>query len=278
MKSRLPLLRYVILAVVVAAILSQLFRPALVAQWYWASALEQLEAGDNDAAVRLGETALDWSGDSPEMHLRMAELLYRTGRKEEAIALVEKSEDFAADQLTYLEMEGYLLSRLGQHEKALALADTLVEKANAGEYHLHRALNGRAYATALAWSDGANLPQESLDRALDDINKAMKIYGVEASYLDTRGYVKHFAGDNEGALNDLNSAIELYEASIAKVEQENDDWGTMKQMRLQQMRGALGVLYHHRGETLQALDRDDDASQDMQQAEKLGYGRQVGHW
>ncbi|WP_161603303.1 tetratricopeptide repeat protein [Blastopirellula marina] len=278
MKSRLPLVRYVILAVIVAAILSQLFRPALVAQWYWASALEKLDAGDNDAAVRLGEQALDWSGDSPQMHLRMAELLFRIERKEDAIALIEKSEDLLSDDPSDLARASYFLSRMGAHEKALTLTDQLIEKAKVDEFQLHSALNQRAYATALAWSDGADLPQESLDQALDDINQALQIYGIEASYLDTRGYLKHLAGDDQGALSDLNNAIPLFEAEILAYEDKEDIWETAKQASLQQMRGALGVLYHHRAETLQALDRSDDAKQDMQQAEKLGYSRQAGHW
>ncbi|WP_146118952.1 tetratricopeptide repeat protein [Blastopirellula marina] len=278
MKSRLPLLRLLLISLVVVAILSQFLRPSLVGQWYWASALEKLDAGENDQAIELGEQALSWSGDSPQAHLRMAELFYRVGRTDEALALLEKSDEFSSDDLTYLEMKGFLLSRMGKHEEALALADKLIEQAKAGKFHLHRALNIRAYSTALAWSDDAGLPPESLDRALNDIGESIKIYGVEASYLDTRGYVKHFAGDNEGALQDLNTAVEMYDAALVKLAEEEEVWGSMKEVRLQQMRGVLGVLYHHRGETLQALGRDEEAEKDLKRADRLGYSRLKGHW
>lgn len=277
-KSRLPLVRFLIIGAVVAAILSQFLRPSLVGQWYWASALEKLDAGENDQAIELGEQALRWSGDTPAMRLRMAELLYRAGRNDEALALLEKSGEISGDDVSYLEMQGFLLSRMGEHEEALALADKLIEAAQAGKFHLHRALNIRAYTTALAWSDSTELPKESLDRALNDVGEAIKIYGAEASYLDTRGYVKHFAGDDAGALQDLNTAIEMYAAALTKVEDEEEAWGSMKQVRLQQMRGVLGVLYHHRGETLKSLGRQEDADKDFQQAQQLGYSRLKGHW
>ncbi|MFI4875366.1 MAG: tetratricopeptide repeat protein [Blastopirellula sp. JB062] len=278
MKSRFPLVRYVAIGIVVTAIIAYAFRPSLIAQWYWAAALEEFDAGEQVDALRLGKQALAWSGGSTEMRLRLAELSYRTGRTEEAIALIEAAPPKDDDDLAYLELKGYLLSRLGRHGLALQTADRLVKKAEEDQYHMHRALNGRAYATALAWSDQFDLPRETLDQALSDINEAMKIYGVEASYLDTRGYVKHFAGDNEGALQDLNLAIELYGASLAKVEAEEEIWGTMRPMRLKQMGAQLGVLYHHRGETLAALDREQDAKKDFAKAKRLGYGRQKGHW
>ncbi|MCC9605778.1 tetratricopeptide repeat protein [Blastopirellula sp. JC732] len=278
MKSRLPLVRLLIVSAIVLAIVSQFLRPSLVVGWYWASALEKLEAGENDQAIELGQKALEWSGDSPEMHLRMAELLYRAGRNEEARELLEKSDQGASEDLSYLEMKSFLLSRLGDHQGSIAVADKLIEQAQEGKFHLHRALNIRAYSTALAWSDGADLPKESLDQALEDIDQAIKIYGAEASYLDTRGYVKHFAGDNEGGLNDLNIAIEMYEASLAKVEEEEEVWGTMKEMRIRQIRSVIGVLYHHRGETLQALGRNDEAESDLKKADQMGYSRLKGHW
>ncbi|TWT39320.1 tetratricopeptide repeat protein [Blastopirellula retiformator] len=278
MKSRLLWIRTLLVAAIVFVVLSQLLRPSLVGQWYWASALEKLEAGENDQAIELGQKAVDWSGDSAAMRMRMAELLYRVERNEEALALLEPAEESEEEDVTLLPMKNFLLSRMGEHERALALADDLIAAADEGKFHRHRALNNRAYATALALSDDAELPPEALEQAQKDIEEAIGIYGADASYLDTRGYVKHFAGDNEGAVGDLNVAIEIYQSLINQVEEEEDVWGTMKEMRLKQAQGMIGVLYHHRGEALKALGREEDAKRDFEQADKMGYSRQKGHW
>ena len=107
------------------------------------------------------------------------------------------------------------------------------------------AYNNRAYNLALAG--------KQLERALEDVDKALELHGPDEAFLDTRGYLLYLLDRPLEALADLDSAIEL-----------------LRRHRLRSGDGA-GEIYYHRALVHQKLGNRDLSDADFRRAKQLGY-------
>lgn len=259
------------------------FNPQSMAQWKWAAAVDALEKDDIDQAKKLAEEAIEWDPENAELRLHIAEMHYRQDESTEARIQIEEAIALGKNDPPVITQAGFLLSRMGQHDGAMLLADRLVDIAEKEKtIHLHEALNRRAYSIAMAAADEAATP-EQIDQGMKDIDLAIEYYGDDASYVDTRGYLKVFHGDLKGAVQDLDAAIAFYETTRTKLlaeltpeQVENMPSGiTFMDNQLKQI---LAVLYSHRATAHQKLGNEEEAKQDTELAETYGLDRQKGIW
>ena len=259
------------------------FNPQSIAQWKWAAAVDALENDNIDQAKQLAEEALQWDPNNAELRLHIAEMHFRQDDTTEARIQIEEAIALGKDNPVVITKAGFLLSRMGQHDGAIMLADRLVDIAEKKKViHMHEALNRRAYSIAMAAADEA-ASEEQLAQGKKDIDLAIEYYGDDASYVDTRGYLKVFSGDLEGAVKDLNAAIQFYEnartqllAELSPEQVENMPSGVSHIDN--QLKEVLAVLYSHRAVAHQKLGNEEEAKQDSDKAEAYGLDRQRGVW
>lgn len=259
------------------------FNPQSMAQWKWASAVDAMEKDDFEQAKQLADEALAWDPKNAELRLHIAEMYYRRDETTEARKQIEEAIALGKNDPAVITRAGFLLSRMGQHDGALLLSDRLVDIAEKEKtIHLHQALNQRAYAIAMAAGDEAATP-EQIAQGMKDIDLAIEYYGDDASYVDTRGYLKVFAGDLKGAVQDLDSAIKFYEngrsellAKLSPEEVENMPSGVV--FVDDQLKEVLSVLYSHRALAHEKLGNEKEAKQDHDLAETYGLDRKRGIW
>ncbi|HVA49590.1 MAG TPA: hypothetical protein VNH11_24700 [Pirellulales bacterium] len=152
--------------------------------------------------------------------------------------------------------------------------------------------NNRAYARALAGielDDAMSDVRQALSMTEQDIQEleqfgqgrsaAVKVLVAErkaqkAAYLDTRGYIFFLQQNFESALADLDEAIQLALdwQRIALPQKPAEE----RAAYAQQLDHELSVMYHHRGQVLEKLGREEEAQSDLDQAEKLGYNPALG--
>jgi len=259
------------------------FNPRSIAQTKWASAVDAMENDRPELAKKLSEEALEWDPENAELRLHIAEMHYRLDETTEARIQIEEALALGKDDPQVLLQAGFLLSRMGQHDGALMLADRVVGIAeNEKTIHLHKALNHRAYAIAMAAADEA-ATDEKIDQGLKDIDLAIEYYGDDASYVDTRGYLKVFAGDLPGAVNDLDAAIAFYENTrsdlLAELTPEQiENMPSSASFMDNQLKQILAVLYSHRALAHEKLDNQEQAQKDRELAESYGLDRKRGIW
>ncbi|PQO28124.1 hypothetical protein [Blastopirellula marina] len=292
-RPRWPIGRWLLTLFVVAAIyVGFIFlTPKSRAQFKWAAAVNALEAGKVTEAKQLANEALAIFGDDASLQRFSAELFYRVDEPEKANEHLEQAIELADDNPYILNSASFLFARLGEHEKSLALADKIVELAETQRtIHMHRALNQRAYAIALAAADGQATP-EQIKQGLIDINQALSVFVHEdtviddqiANYLDTRGYLELFAGAPQQGLEDLNKAIAVYELvrrellSQAK-EQDPEKVPVAAAAADKEFQGVLAVLYSHRAAIYEKLKQTEAAEEDLARAKELGLSRKKGIW
>lgn len=254
-----------------------------IAQWKWAAALDAVERREFEHALAYAQQAIDWAPEDPQLRVYFAELLYRLDETAEARIQIEEAIALGKDDPQILEMLGYLLARMNQHDGALMLANRVVESAETnGTVQLHRALNHRAYSIALAVADEA-IALQRVQEGLQDIEQAIEIYGENPSYLDTRGYLRMFDGDLQGALDDM-------DAAIVAIENQRKDLLIQFDVKSAEnlpanaagvdkhMQNILAVLYAHRGEIYARLGKKDLAEKERQRADRFGLDRKKGVW
>jgi len=283
--GRPPLVPVLIAVAILSAVYVgyTLFNPQSMAQWKWAAAVDALEEDEVDQAKKLAAEAIEWDPENAELRLHIAEMHYRQDEETEARIQLEEALALGKNDPRIVTQAGFLLSRMGQHDGALMLSDRLVDIAeNEKTIHLHEALNRRAYSIAMAAADEA-ATQEQIDQGMKDIDLAIEYYGDDASYVDTRGYLKVFQGDLKGAVQDLDAAIKFYEdtrtellAELTPEQVENMPSGvTFVDNQLKQV---LAVLYSHRATAYEKLGNEEGAQQDTDLAQSYGLDRQRGIW
>lgn len=259
------------------------FNPKSMAQWKWAAAVDALEKDNVDEAKKLAAEALEWDPVNAELRLHIAEMHYRQDETTDARIQIEEAIALGKNNPLVITQAGFLLSRMGQHDGAMMLADRLVDIAEKEKtIHLHEALNRRAYSIAMAAADEA-ATEEQIAQGMKDIDLAIEYYGDDASYVDTRGYLKVFDGDLEGAVEDLDAAIKYYEetrtellAQLTPEEIENMPSGVA--FIDNQLKQILAVLYSHRAIAHEKLGNDKEAKEDTELASSYGLDRKRGIW
>lgn len=281
-----PPLIPVLIAVVLLSVVYvgySFFNPKSIAQWKWAAAVDALENDNLDEAKKLATEAIEWDPENAELRLHIAEMHYRQDETTEARIQIEEAIAMGKNDPLVITQAGFLLSRMGQHDGAMMLADRLVDIAEKEKtIHLHEALNRRAYSIAMAAADEA-ATKEQIAKGMKDIDLAIEYYGDDASYVDTRGYLKVFAGDLEGAVKDLDAAIKYYEEARTDVlaqltPEEIETMPSGVAFIDNQLKQILAVLYSHRATAHQKLGNEDEAKQDTDLANSYGLDRKRGIW
>jgi tetratricopeptide (TPR) repeat protein len=250
-------------------------------------AVEKHDFGDIPGALADLDRAASWSPDDPRI------VPYRARWKMEANDFAGSLEDFdrliqknPKDADVYL-LRSQVYQRLDRHREAI---DDLTKAIALSSDPTPR--NNRAYARAIA-----NI---ELNEALVDVEQALKRVDEElaairangtdtspttklqitktkaqkAAYLDTRGYIYFQQGNWEPALEDLNEAIE------ATLEWQNLVMAIAKARHRpalqEQFNHELAVMYHHRGQVLAELGREDEAKSDLDHGDRLGYNPATG--
>jgi tetratricopeptide (TPR) repeat protein len=127
--------------------------------------------------------------------------------------------------------------------------------------------NGRAYVKALAEID--------LEGGLADVDKAIAQQGKEdPNFLDTRGYLLHLLGKNDDALKDLDNAIQLL--ADKQFAERGMKMPRNFELTEREMRHALAVMYHHRGEIYGKLNQPEKAAEDIKRGQDFGYDPERG--
>jgi tetratricopeptide (TPR) repeat protein len=114
------------------------------------------------------------------------------------------------------------------------------------------------------------------DEYLATLSQAATTY---AAYIDTRGYVHYRLGDNEAALRDLTTAVELADASSEYLQQSPAfrafvaNKTTPAEVRYEQRHHwdkSRAVLHYHRALVLQELGQSEQADADLRCVHELG--------
>jgi tetratricopeptide (TPR) repeat protein len=246
----------------------------LLVSWKLNSAREQLRNHQFEEAVATLDDVLQWRPDHKEALFWRAQALEKLGRLEDSAATYDR----LLEQVPAFR-EGYLLratvqQRIGNHPQAIRDLRHYYE--SMGEAHTPTALNNLAYARALGGVE--------LDLALADVEKALQAVDRQhqpttyAAYADTRGYILFLIGRHEEALRDLDDAVQITRDQYDHVLQRLGGRrlaGRSTEV-LQELQHSLAVMLHHRGLTHRALGNEQQAADDLQQAQRFGYNPRGG--
>lgn len=271
------IMRLLLAVVVVVALVAGLLHSPLgnrgrltIAETYFATAREKMQAGQFEAALADLETAISWSQESSEVYYLQAQALQQLRRHEEALAAANKLLEMAPHFAPGYGVRGLVLQQLKRYDAAIADLEEAARLAADGDPW---PLNNLAYVRALA---GDDLPQ-----ALDEAQQSVKLAGkpIPASILDTRGYIYYLLERHDEALADLDAAVE---AADRTCEETLDDplfeqlTAEQQQYVHQQVDEPLAIMLHHRGQIHEVLENDDEAQADFQRADELGYDPEAG--
>ena len=190
-----------------------------------------------------------------------------------------------------LQLRGLIYQRQGKHAEAVVEQTRMIDRlakryegvTSMEDYStaMSLALNNRAYFRAVG-----NL---ELEEALKDIDESLKLAGYEdgkpspystqdeAVKRDTRGYLRYLLGDYQGALNDMERAIQVAENSysILRMKVMNESRTVVDRrpidLHMREYEENLAVLYHHRGLIFDKIGRRFDAQVDFDRAKRMGY-------
>lgn len=258
-----------IFAAVMAISRSRLGQPIgrAVAGWLARHAVQKFEAEDIDGALVDLDRAIAWSGSSPEIFFLRGQLRMEKGDLQGGLADFNKLVELAPDVSDAYVLRARAFQRMKNHDAAIRDVTHAIS--------LHRnldpdLLNTRAYTRAIA--------ETELDEALEDIDRALKIEGENASFRDTRGYILLLQGKSQEALDDLNLAIETENARTPQnLFFRGDRRAERRVARLnREHTQALAVMYHHRGQAREQLNESALAEEDFRRAVEMGYDPEKG--
>jgi tetratricopeptide (TPR) repeat protein len=153
---------------------------------------EQMES--TDSAIYYFKKA--FSLDSLPIYVTLAtEILNKNGRYEEALNLIQTGINKNPTILKMYMYKGIYLSSLGRFEEALENFNIAEEEYKSDELYAGRAI---VYS---------NL--DKTEKALQDLNTAIRINPNDARYFDWRGLSKNDLKDMEGALEDFKRSAEM---------------------------------------------------------------------
>lgn len=256
-----------------------------------ARANQKYRFGDVPGALADLERAVSWSPDDPRIYAMRAQFKLEMNDVDGSLKDFDQLIRLAPRHAQAYVGRSVVYQRLERHREAI---DDLTKAISLSPSREAMPRNNRAYARALANVD--------LDAALVDVEQALRIVEHEiaeaelsahdpetvrryiaqvnsqkAAYLDTRGYIFFLQDKYDLALEDLDKAIEL-----------TVEWQTMTAPELQAAQRAvaearqrqfdheLAVMYHHRGQVLEKLGRQDEGKSDLDRGDQLGYNPAAG--
>jgi tetratricopeptide (TPR) repeat protein len=241
-------------------------------RWYVAAAESNWVLGNQQAAQRLLEQALQFAPDERELWMRRAEWHYEMGNQRQTLADAAQALQGAtgAERIELLIQRAQLLQQLERWLEAVddwkeirVLSESLKPDPQRSEriWPRPQLLNGLAYARALAHVE--------LQEALVEASEALQQAEESADILDTRGYILFLMGRYEEAREDLDLAVRLRT-------QELQRWNRIFDEQRQQLvdisvlnridhdyRRSLAVILYHRY-LVNERDAPEQAVRDLQ--------------
>lgn len=185
--------------------------PREIGRWQLALAIQARLRGDRAEAERRLEAALRRFPDHPALLLQRAEWWREDGREEEALAQIARLREVAQEATSWLLVEAYFLQTSGKFEAAVPLWRTINQRSQtSGQPPRHAALNGLAYAMALAGVD--------LEEALALASEALRLDPDSPAILDTRGYILYRLGRHAEAVRDLRRAAAGIDVALERMQ------------------------------------------------------------
>jgi tetratricopeptide (TPR) repeat protein len=266
--------RWVVLLIAAGVLLPAIVGPELVplakqavVRWSLERAFA-CEARDDvaGAVAELGR-AVAWHGDDPSLLAARAMLRLENGDPVGAQQDADRAVMLSPGRSEAYRVRSIVHVCTGRPEAALADVARVVDLAGDGNAE---AINLRAYVRGLVGRE--------IDQGLDEIERLMMgMPEPPPEYLDTRGFLRHLAGRQEGALADLDAAIEqthLQRRQMMRLRGHMDGIQLLQGMR--SLDHALAVMCHHRGLVLAALGQSEQAQADFDAARQKGFAPERG--
>lgn len=219
-----------------------------------------LEVGDPKQAVRLFSQALDMTAQDAK-------------RVEKQLETAREARDFLGEFVdpTSLEQQADVIdTRLARLHFYRSRAEKAAGDAEQAKQDLDQAGSKQQRK---AWDDELAALSEQ-----DFVGLSGDAIGY-AAYIDTRGYLRYRLGDNEAALRDLTTAVDLAEAGNNYFRHSAYYQGLLgyptspDEARYKQHKSdmSLAVLHYHRALALEALGRNDEAEAELDRVRELGF-------
>lgn len=250
-------------------------------------AQQKSEYGDLKGALADLERASRWAPEEPVIYEMRAHLKLKDNDVDGSLADFDRLIELSPNSPTAYLGRSVVYQRLHRHPEAIDdLSKVVVMRPGDPT-----ALNNRAYARALGNVDldaAVKDVQQAIDLIDQEITAAEKsqhdpltikhfvtrVNGQKAAYLDTRGYLYFLQDKYEPALEDLSRAIEL---SLEHQHQDLPQFpAAHRNVKQQEFDHELSVMYHHRGEVLEKLGRHEEAKDDLDRGNRLGYNPSEG--
>jgi len=262
--------------------------PSEIGRWKLAAALKLRDEGEKAAAYDKLEVAMLWFPDSPSLLVQRAQWRLADGEPEAALADCDQALEAGGKRLFWLLVHAQFMWDAGEFGRAVDDWEQInAQSERTGKPSREHALNGLAYAQALDKVD--------LEDALMHASAALELEPGNSAILDTRGYILHLLGRNEEALDDLNAAVKGMDANLAAIRQAlssqrivaDGEPTSLEPKAIQQVKREQGQLastpaeilasaaqsaavgHYHRALALAALDRTDEANEDLAIVRKL---------
>ena len=252
-----------------------------VADWYYAAALENYEAGDRKLAEANLDKSVEWSQNVARAHRTRATWEAEAEQYEAALAELDRAVKAGGETTALLIQRSEIYQHLNRYEEAVRDWEKILEQSekpsfleslDESAYKQRRAnvLNAVAYAQSLGKVD--------LPRALERISESLELSaesGMNAEKLDTRGYIHYLLGNQQAALADLNEAVTQMDAyrqalqkNLAELRRARADERSLD-LALKSADRGLAVMLYHRALVYEALQQDDRAEADRQRVREI---------
>ena len=223
-----------------------------ISRWYQAASLDAAYSNDRAGSLEKITKALEWNPGDPNLSISEVGALLRLGQADKAASVSD--------------------AWLERVEKRYAMMPT-----ESNEFELAIALNQSAYSHALA--------KTNLEQALKNVERSIRLQGGSPSgSIDTRGYLHYLLGNIEQAVKDTELAVAGYQAVLRElktIDRQNAQFSVDKtphEYRKKEQNESHAVLLHHRGLAYEAAGRAEEAAEDFEKAEELGYDPANGVW
>jgi len=245
--------------------------PGEIARWHQAAILEQWLNGDLSGAIKSLDHVIERYPDQAGLYLQRAEWNLKIEDYQAALADCNQALQLVPNSHSGYQLRSQAKQHLGDFDAGvLDMKKVLALSENGREFLRPTALNGLAYARALAKSD--------LKDALDEIQEVISVPGLEAdpAILDTRGYIYYLRRDFKSARADLERAVKLIEKRHAdessELMRENPRVLDVRvvQQRLNTLEQSVAVIRYHRALLYKALRMRAEAKQDLARVRELG--------
>ena len=279
---------------IVVPILKFLTDPmAEFAHWHEAAALEDYLEGDLSAAIEHINEAIELNPDDASLRRRRADYLEQLAATRAPDEAADRIEDFeaslkdwneamrlAGENVADLRNRSNVLMKLGRYDAGIKDAQQIAALSAQHSRAHASGLNGLAYFRAVANRD--------LDKADEEIRHALRKLrssnydGRDAALVDTLGYIQYRRGDYKTALLTMNEAVAKIEAVYLATFGPNGyakhllgefnavDERELK-IRKKEFAQSVAVIRYHRALVLKKLLQSQQASEDLQRVEELGF-------